>query len=102
MRRIHKIIITALLVVSLTGAAGCALNYKQLLQKAEIQEPELIKVEIFFSKDDHITAFVKSLGVEKDGQVYVGGASLNYVYDAQGRIIGSYNYSKVEYIKILE
>lgn len=92
----------ALLIIGLLAVAGCKYDYQQLLQKTEPSEPELLKVEIFFTSTQHITAYVKSLGIEKDGQVYVGGSSLNYLYDARGNIIGSFNYARVDYIKLVK
>ncbi len=102
MQRIPRIFIIGFLLVGLLALAGCNLDYKQLMQKSEPPEPELLKVEIYFTDKDHIPAYVKSLGIEKDGQVYTGGSSLNYLYDANGKIIGSFNYAKVEYIKIVK
>jgi len=97
-----KIFVMLVLVVGLLALAGCKWDYNQLLEKTEPSEPQLIKAEIYFTEKEHISAYIKSLGVEEDGQVYVGGASLNYLYDVNGEIIGSYNYTKVEYIKIVQ
>jgi len=83
-------------------AAGCKINFDQLLQKTQPPKAELIEVEIHFTSKDFTTAYVKSLGVEEDGEVYIGGASVNYLYDKNGKIIGSFNYARVEYIKILK
>lgn len=93
-------VLTTLLLLILT-MAGCKINFDQLFQ-ADKQEDQLIKVEIHFANNDNLTAYVKSLGVEKDGEVYVGGSSVNFLYDRKGTIIGSFNYAKVEYIKIIE
>jgi hypothetical protein len=65
------------------------------------EKPQLTKVEIHFADTNKLVCYVKSLGVEENGQVYVGGASVNYIYDQEGKIIGSYNYQRVDYIKIL-
>ena len=60
-----------------------------------------MKAEIHFSDKDIVTGYIRNLGVEDVGKVYVGGASLNYIYDQEGNIVGSYNYQRVEYIKLL-
>lgn len=101
MLRKPKLLVVVVLLTGLLAAAGCNYDFKQLLQSRQEESP-LIKVEIHFANNDNLTTYVKSLGVEKDGEVYVGGASVNYMYDEKGRIIGSYNYTKVEYIKILK
>ena len=62
---------------------------------------DLLKVEIFFTDDKTLVGYVKQLGIEQQGKVYVGGSSLNYLYNENGEIIGSYNYQRVLYIKIL-
>jgi len=90
-----------LLLAGLLAAAGCGYDFKQLVKNGEEEAP-LMKVEIHFANNDDLTTYVKSLGVEKDGEVYVGGASVSYMYNEKGQIIGSYNYARVEYMKILK
>lgn len=93
-------LIATLAIVFLLSMSGCNAGFSKLdIQKKS--KPELIKVRIFFTDDQSITAYVKSLGIEEHGKVYVGGSSLNYLYDENGNIIGSYNYQRVLYIKIL-
>jgi hypothetical protein len=41
------------------------------------------------------------LGIDPEAQVYVGGPSLNYMYDQDGNVIGSYNYQNVLYMQVL-
>lgn len=101
MLRKAKLLLMLVLLAGLLAASGCSYDFKQLLEVRE-EEPPLLKVELHFANNDNLTGYVKSLGVEKDGEVYVGGASVNYLYDEKGQIIGSYNYAKVEYIKILK
>lgn len=95
---------TRVVVVFLTLAAlltsGCNVNYKQLLG-TEKKEEKLIRAEIHFGENEKVVGYIKSLGIEENAKVYVGGASLNYLYDQQGNIVGSYNYLRVEYINIL-
>ena len=98
----HKILTVLALLLLMLTTAGCKLDFNQLMQKTQKPEAKLIKAEIHFTSKDYTTAYVKSLGVEEDGEVYIGGASVNYIYDQKGKIIGSFNYARVEYIKILE
>ncbi|CFX78336.1 Uncharacterized [Syntrophomonas zehnderi OL-4] len=102
MQKNPRRIMIVLLIIGLMMIGGCKYDYKQLFKKNEPPEPKLLKVEIYFTSTQHIPAYVKGLGIEKDGQVYVGGSSLNYIYNAQGEIIGSFNYARVDYIKIIE
>lgn len=102
MPRNAKVLAVLVLLLGLLTVAGCKLDFNQLLKKTQKQEAELIKVEIHFTSEDYTTAYVKSLGVEEDGEVYIGGASVNYLYDKKGNIIGSYNYARVEFIKIID
>lgn len=97
-----KGLMTFALVCSLLLVSGCNFDAQRLLQSSTVADEEkLFKAEIVFSSNDKIVAYIKSLGIEKNGQVYVGGASLSYLYDAQGNVTGSYNYQKVLYIKII-
>lgn len=93
------------IAVFLTAAAilttGCNINYKQLLGTDKKAEQKLIRAEIHFGENEKVVGYIKSLGIEENAKVYVGGASLNYLYDQQGNIVGSYNYMRVEYINIL-
>jgi hypothetical protein len=86
-----------LILLMLTG--GCKFDSGKLIQKND--KPQLIKAQICFSNGDKLTGYVESLGIEGSGQVYVGGSSLNYLYDNNGKTIGSYNYHNVLYIKVL-
>ncbi|MEN6326987.1 MAG: hypothetical protein ABFD18_12385, partial [Syntrophomonas sp.] len=95
-------LLVLVLVCSMLLGSGCNFDAKKLIKPSTTADEEkLFKAEIVFSSQDKVRAYIKSLGIEKQGQVYVGGASLCYLYDAQGKVIGSYNYQKVLYIKIL-
>jgi hypothetical protein len=89
-----------LLLLAVLILSGCNYNYKQLFTNQKPEE-KLIKAEVHFSETDKMVGYVKSLGLEENAKIYVGGASLNYLYDKQGNIIGSFNYQRVMYIKIL-
>lgn len=95
--------LVGLLILLLLVGVGCSpqiKNITSLNQKNTV--PDLIKVEIFFTDDKTLIGYVKELGIEQQkGKVYVGGSSLNYLYNKEGEIIGSYNYQRVLYIKLL-
>lgn len=90
-------IITALLLVS-----GCNFDIQKIVQSSsEKENTPLIKVKIVFTDAETLETYVKSLGINESGKVYVGGSSLNYFYDSKGNVVGSYNYQRVLYIKVL-
>jgi len=99
--RIKRVVLALLLVFTIIGVVGCNADYKQLLQKTKSSEEPLIKVQIQFTDQKQTVCYVKSLGLEEKGQIYTGGASLNYMYDQEGKILGSFNYQRVIYMKIL-
>ncbi|PKM76387.1 MAG: hypothetical protein CVU90_12795 [Firmicutes bacterium HGW-Firmicutes-15] len=101
MSRIKRAVLAVLLMFMIVGVAGCNADYNQLLQKTKIPEEPLIRVQIQFTDQKQTICYVKSLGLEEKGQIYTGGASLNYMYDREGKIIGSFNYQRVVYMKIL-
>ncbi|HPF43236.1 MAG TPA: hypothetical protein PKV15_00915 [Syntrophomonadaceae bacterium] len=80
---------------------GCDFDPRDYWGQDRDEKDQLIKVEIFFTDDEQLTGYVKNLGIEKDGTVYVGGSSLNYLYDKNGNIVGSFNYQRVLYMKII-
>jgi hypothetical protein len=85
----------------MVGLLGCNIDYKQLIPKGLSQDEQLIKVQIQFTDGKQTECFVKSLGLEKNAQVYTGGSSLNYIYDQDGKILGSFNYQHVIYMMLL-
>lgn len=92
--------LAVLLLLMAVMTAGCNVDLKQLFSEKKTEE-KLIKAEIHFGENDKVVGYIKNLGIEDNAKVYVGGASLNYLYDQQGNIVGSYNYLRVEYINIL-
>ncbi len=81
---------------------GCEqVDFSKLTLPSNREQVKLIKVEIFFTDGATLIGYVKNLGIEPEGKVYVGGSSTNYLYDARGKIIGAYNYQRVLYIKII-
>jgi len=97
-----KTVLLVLLVFLIMGVSSCKYNWSGLLSKDTQMEDLLFPVQIVFTDEASLKGYVKSLGVHKEGQVYVGGASLNYLYDKNGNIVGSYNYQRVLYIKIIK
>lgn len=100
MIRLRQIAVAAVLLIALS-ITGCSQNFDASWRHKKESEPELIKVMITFTDNQTLTGYIKSLGVEEDGKIYVGGSSLNYLYDVNGNIVGSYNYQRVLFIKIL-
>lgn len=103
MKRIVKskqLLLTLILVLTLL-IGGCNFDTNNIWNPGNGDQDQLIKVEITFTDDQKLTGYVKNLGIEKDGVVYVGGSSLNYLYDSNGTIIGSFNYQRVLYMKII-
>ena len=80
---------------------GCSLDTEGLFKSSGSEKTDLMKVEITFTDDQLLTGYVKSLGIEKGSTVYVGGSSLNYLYDQNGNIVGAFNYQRVLYMKII-
>lgn len=97
-----RLIIVCCIITALLLIAGCNFDIKKLVQSpSEDQKDILIKVKIVFTDGESLETYVKNLGIDEMGKVYVGGSSLNYLYDSNGNIVGSYNYQRVLYIKIL-
>ncbi|NLJ72273.1 MAG: hypothetical protein GX333_04585 [Syntrophomonadaceae bacterium] len=95
--------LSSLLIVSLLFVVGCDNSLtNSISDKFEKKPLELIKVEITFTDDEALIGYVTALGIEQEkGRVYIGGSSLNYLYDKNGNIIGAYNYQRVLYMKII-
>lgn len=97
----NKVILALLMVLLALATVGCGYDYRSLLPGAQSEEAALIKVNIRFNDQAEVECYVKSLGIDPEAQVYVGGPSLNYMYDQDGNVIGSYNYQNVLYMKVL-
>lgn len=98
----RKIMLAGLMALLLLGVTGCGYDLRSLLPGARTGEAPLLKVHIQFRSDQaEIECYVKSLGIAPEGQVYQGGSSLNYMYDREGNIIGSYNYQNVQYMEVI-
>jgi hypothetical protein len=101
MTRKVSIILLIVFLLSALLVTGCELNVRQLWQKTKPAEPELLNVEMHFANGDIVYGYVKSLSIDEEGQVYNGGSSSNYIYDQQGKIIGAFNYARLEYMKLI-
>jgi len=100
--RANRICAVCLMIMLLLPISGCSYDFSKFLgSSVGSSEAELIKVKIYFTDGESIESYIKDLGIEQDAVVYVGGSSLNYLYDKQGNIVGSYNYQRVLYIKII-
>lgn len=97
-----RILLISLLLVSILLLSGCEFDTARLFKSATGQdEQQLIKAEIVFVDGKTLVAYLKNLGIEDSGKVYVGGASSTNIYDAKGNITGAMNYQHVLYIRIL-
>jgi len=95
-------LIASFLTLFTLVSSGCDSNLQNLFHSSTKNDgKELIKAEIVFTDGERLEGYIKDLGIESDGKMYVGGSSLNYIYDADGNVVGSYNYQRVLYIKIL-
>ena len=100
MRKSRAWLLIVLLLTALS-ITGCKLEVKQLWQKTQPAEPKLLNVELHFRSSDVVYGYVKSMGIADEGEVYNGGSSLNYIYNEKGKIIGSFNYANLEYMKLV-
>lgn len=92
-----------LAIVLLLGVliSGCQFDPGRLTRSAGEGDEKLIRVEIVFTDDQTLIGYVKGLSIAPESKIYVGGSSTNYLYDAEGNIVGAYNYQRVLYMKIL-
>lgn len=96
-----RMFLAGFLLLAMIFASGCDIDTGRLLQGDSTDDVKLLKVKIYFTDGASLEAYIKDLGIEKDGTIYVGGSSLNYLYDRNGKIVGSYNYQRVLYIMLL-
>ncbi|HOQ09831.1 MAG TPA: hypothetical protein PLG09_06875 [Syntrophomonadaceae bacterium] len=90
-----------ILLIGLMLVSGCQFDPGSISKPIRTEEDQLIRVEIVFTDNQTLIGYVKDLSITPDAKIYVGGSSTNYLYDAQGNIVGSYNYQRVLYMKIL-
>jgi hypothetical protein len=101
MARKYKFGLLLVLLLATLAVAGCKFNVQQIWQKTKPDEPELLNVEMHFANREVIHGYVKNLGVDQEGKVYNGGSSVSYIYDQKGRIVGAFNYARLEYMLII-
>jgi len=94
------VVFAFLLLILLLCTIGCDFDARNLISSSKDQN-NFVKVEIVFTDGQKLITYLKDLGIESNARVYVGGASTNYFYDAQGNVIGAFNYQRVLYIRIL-
>ncbi len=100
--RAPKCMIVILMLLFLLPLGGCSYDFSEILGiPSGSSQPELIKAKIYFTDGQSLETYIKDLGIQQDGKVYVGGSSLNYLYDSRGNIVGSYNYQRVLFIKVI-
>ncbi len=95
--------LAGLVIIFILLITGCNTPLADLIPRNQDNSvTDLIKVEITFTDDKTLVGYVKALGIEQEkGRVYIGGSSLNYLYDQKGNVIGAYNYQRVLYMKII-
>lgn len=96
-----KLVFLVMTFLLLGFLSGCEMDWGRLTKPIHEDKNQLIRVEIHFTDDETLIGYVKTLGIEPEGRIYVGGSSSNYLYDARGRIVGAFNYQRVLYMKIL-
>lgn len=97
-----KAFLISLLLVSLLAAGGCKTDVNKWLKSASGQDEQpLVRAEVVFTDNKTLVTYLKTLGIEDQGKVYVGGSSSTNTYDAKGNITGVLNYQHVLYIKVL-
>ncbi|HCF51092.1 MAG TPA: hypothetical protein DER60_12475 [Syntrophomonas sp.] len=97
-----RLALLLLIVFTAVVISGCQnLHIQDLVKRDLSQEPSLIKVRIHFDRGDTVDGYVYELGLEKSGKLYAGGSSISYIYDAQGNVVGSFNYQRVTYMEII-
>lgn len=96
-----KIGVLFLLALLLVSAGGCKLEASRLWQANKSNQPELIKVMIYFTDNQTVIGYVDDLGMDKSSKIYTGGSSVNYLYDKEGKVTGCFNFQRVLYMKIL-
>lgn len=101
MKRLRYLIAVLILALMIGGTAGCNGDLQSLFQKSRSPEAPLIKVQIQFSDQKLVVCYVKTLGLEKGAPVFTGGSSSNNMYDKDGNVVGSFNYSHVLYMTVM-
>jgi len=97
-----NILMVSLLLATMLLLGGCKLDTAKLFKSAAGKDEQpLIKAEVVFTDGKTLVTYLKTLGIEDNGKVYVGGSSSTNTYDARGNITGVLNYQHVLYIKIL-
>jgi len=93
--RFFAAVIVLLIVL---GSAGC----KSSLPVKKEEPAPMVRVEVHFTSDSEpLVGFMRSLEMDKEGMIMQGGSSFYKLYDEQGNVLAIFNYSRVEYIKVL-
>lgn len=102
--KLKTVLLFMMLVILTSVNLGCKDSWgsiKPSNKASQAGNTELVKVEIHFTDNKTLTAYVKGLGINANDQIYSGGASLNYYYDKDGNVIGGFNYQRVLYMQII-
>jgi len=102
--KLKKAGLVLMLIILTSVNLGCQNSLKAVKPENKADKnsnQELVKVQIHFTDNKTLTAYVKGLGINADDQIYSGGASLNYYYDKDGKVLGGFNYQRVLYMQII-
>lgn len=93
-----KYFVALAVLLGILVSAGC----KSYLPAKKEEPAPMIKVEVHFTGgSEPLVGFMRSLELDKEGMIMQGGSSLYKLYDEQGNVLAVFNYSRVEYIKVL-
>ena len=98
-----RLLVSSLLIFSILVLGGCNTDLQNVFKPMDVKgEDPLVKVSITFTNGESITGYIKHLGIEQEsGRVYIGGSSVNYIYDKDGTVTGCFNYQRVLYIAVI-
>lgn len=95
-----KVFCISLVLAGMLMLAGCGAGNMFKSAAGEDEQP-LIKAEVVFTDGKTLVTYLKTMGIEESGKVYVGGSSSTNMYDAKGNVVGALNYQHVLYIRVL-
>jgi len=98
----NRVLLVSLLLAAILLLSGCKLDTARLFKSASGKDEQpLIRAEVVFTDGKTLVTYLKTMGIEDGGKVYVGGSSSTNMYDPKGNITGVINYQHVLYIKVL-
>lgn len=95
-----RVLCLSLVLAAMLMLGGCSAGNPFKSATDEGEQP-LIKAEVVFTDGKTLVTYLKTMGIEESGKVYVGGSSSTNMYDVKGNIVGTLNYQHVLYIRVL-